>query len=176
MNSFGKGARDIVRLLRDHLRSWGVYLPYNNGPVIPHLIALLKKEEPVKWTDNIFQQLTKRKKVYSQELKQRETDQQISQPTSQERTNQSHPTQTGLANPLVNNREILPQSRGAITGIYRQNTDSTDLQQPTPVSINSIPLNTGVLQSQNNGVYHPNVSKALTDLSKLYSDDRLKFR
>jgi hypothetical protein len=84
--------------------------------------------------------------------------------------------QTGSADPLANNHKILPQSGSTIIGTYRQNTDSTDLQQPTPVSTNSIPLNTGVLQSQNDGVYHPNISKALTDLSKLYSDDRLKFR
>ena len=58
---------------------------------------------------------------------------------------------------------------------------------PTPVSMDSVPSNTGFLQSQNDGVYHLNlyqlglapprdISKALTDLSKLYSDDRLKFR
>jgi hypothetical protein len=54
LDSFGKGAGDVIRLLRDHLRSWGVYLPYNDGLVIPHLIALLEEEELVEWTDDIF--------------------------------------------------------------------------------------------------------------------------
>ena len=37
--------------------------------------------------------------------------------------------QTGLANPLANNREILPRSGSAMIDTYRQNMDSTDLQQ-----------------------------------------------
>jgi hypothetical protein len=54
LNSFSKGVGDVVRLLRDYLRSWGVYLLYNDGLVILHLIALLKEEELVEWIDNIF--------------------------------------------------------------------------------------------------------------------------
>ena len=188
---FKKVSKDLARLLRDRLRIWGVYITTRKGStIVEQLVALLDEEEPIAWTDEAFQKLFDNKEVYSRGLKRMHQRQQISRPTGQEGTDQSYPTQTGSANPLANNREILPRSGSAMTDTYRQNTDSTDLQQrqmPTPVSTDSVPSNTGFLQSQNDGVYHPNlyqpgsapprdISKALTDLSKLYSDDRLKFR
>jgi hypothetical protein len=92
------------------------------------------------------------------------------------RTDRTHTEEPGPADPLANNRENLLGARSAVTGIYRQNTKSTDRQIPTPESTNSVP-----------STYHPNlfrpgsvslrdISKALTNLSKLYSDDKLKFR
>jgi len=188
---FKKVSKDLARLLRDRLRIWGVYITTRKGStIVEQLVALLDEEEPIAWTDEAFQKLFDNKEVYSRGLKRMHQRQQISRPTGQEGTDQSYPTQTGSANPLANNREILPRSGSAMTDTYRQNTDSTDLQQrqmPTPVSTDSVPSNTGFLQSQNDGVYHSNlyqpgsapprdISKALTDLSKLYSDDRLKFR
>ena len=69
---FTKGETDLVRAFRDYLRSQGVYIPYKKGPVIPHLIALLREDEPVQWTEDTFLQLTKTGRVYSYRLKQRQ--------------------------------------------------------------------------------------------------------
>jgi len=73
-----------------------------------------------------------------------------------------------------------------------RNTDLLAHQRvmPTPESTNHTPDNTGYpghSQNRNDSGYHPNlyqsnsvpakdISKALTDLSKLYSDNKLKFR
>jgi hypothetical protein len=77
-----------VRYFRDYLRLWGVYVPYKKGPEIPHLIALLGEDEPVEWTEDMFQQLTKTRRVYLYGLKQRQQSQQIPRINSQEGTNQ----------------------------------------------------------------------------------------
>jgi hypothetical protein len=72
VKDFTKGDIDLVRSFRDYLRSWGVYVPYKKSPVIPHLIGLLREDEPVEWTEDTFQQLVKTGKIYSYRLKQRQ--------------------------------------------------------------------------------------------------------
>jgi hypothetical protein len=72
------------------------------------LVALLDEEEPIVWTEEAFRKLFDNKEVYSRGLKRMQQSQQTLRPTGQERTDQLHPMQTGSADPLANNRGILP--------------------------------------------------------------------
>jgi hypothetical protein len=96
--------------------------------VITHLIALLKENKPVEWTEDTFRQLAKTQKINSYRLKQRQQT-----PTGQGGANQSLPKQTGPDILPVNSRNWLPQSgSGMQDGPVRTGMDYSLPQQTGP--------------------------------------------
>jgi hypothetical protein len=147
--------------------------------VIPHLIGLLREDEPVEWTEDTFQQLAKTGKVYSYGLKQRQQSQHILRPTGQEGTNQSLHTQTGPETLVANSRNWLPQSGSTMQETPSHSTDFRPPRPPNQSNLQSQNNDQNDLQNDDqNDLPKPprDISKALTDLTKLYSDDKLKFR
>ena len=101
-----------------------------------------------------------------------------------EGTHRSQRGEQESANPPINNRDLLGQPQPPMVA---QNSGVPAQQRatPAPESLIRAPNNIAYPQnpqSHNNSGYYSNlippkdISKALTDLGKLYNDDKLKFR